>query len=170
MREIIICGGVRLSRQYCTACCEWQLLGLDDSRCPDCGEVLPSSYDFKFRKLGYRIGRKGISAGFKRFLINKQNGRCYWCDRKLGYYYVRKNGPAKKSINHADHIIPYVYLQSNPIDNWCVSCNLCNLFKSSKYFDKESMTRKYILDRWNSETIEVTYIGWQTELYDLGLP
>ena len=154
--ELLQCGGVRLARIYCKKCDEYQLVKTNIKLCPDCRTRFDRDGDITLRKIGHISKRVNISREYKEFLIDKQNGLCYWCDRKLGFFYMR-NGVVKKSSNHADHIIPYSYLQANPEDNWAIACNLCNLFKSNKYYDNQQDIRDYLKARWLIERIEIFY-------------
>lgn len=80
-------------------------------------------------------------------LLDKQKGRCYWCDREFGSVYI-KAGKVKILQIHIDHIIPYSYTQNSRNDNLVASCNICNLFKSSKYFHNEDDCYLYLMYKW----------------------
>lgn len=50
----------------------------------------------------------------------RQRGRCYWCNAKVGKAY------------HVDHVFPLVRRGSNGPDNLVIACPACNLAKGAK--------------------------------------
>jgi len=152
--EIVMCGSVTLARLYCEDCEEYQLVGVKNKRCPNCEGKLRHTKNVEVRKIGNGVERKHLPKGEIDKLTKEQNGKCYWCGRELNYYYIKK-GKIIKSKKHADHIIPYSYLQSNPKNNWAIVCSVCNLIKSDKNFTSEKEIRNYILDKWDSKNFEV---------------
>ena len=95
MTELLICGGARLARHYCEKCEQYSLVGTRIKKCPDCGRRFDMKKKVTLKKIGCGVDRKSIPQWFKTFLIDKQNGKCYWCNKKLGFHYVR-NGMVKK--------------------------------------------------------------------------
>ena len=83
-----------------------------------------------------KAGRRLASKVKQLNIILEQQCRCAYCNRPLLGLDV-----------HWDHITPYSYKQKT-IDNWAASCKECNLAKSSKFFNEESMT-DFIIKRMN---------------------
>jgi 5-methylcytosine-specific restriction endonuclease McrA len=52
---------------------------------------------------------------------NRQKGRCYWCQKKVGDDY------------HVDHVVPICLGGSNGPENLVVSCAACNRKKGGKH-------------------------------------
>lgn len=76
--------------------------------------------DAYFKK---KSGRKAISKEIKLQLIQKQNGICASCGEYLG---------DNLSRIHVDHIIPWVLVGDELMDNYQVLCEFCNECKSAR--------------------------------------
>ena len=70
-----------------------------------------------------RIPTLGIQAD----IINKQTGRCGYCNASL-----------VDQIIQWDHYIPFAYLHSNPDDNWVAACLPCNQYKQDLHLASEA--------------------------------
>lgn len=62
------------------------------------------------------ISSADITAQYER-----QRGRCYWCEEKVGATY------------HVDHVIPLALGGANTADNIVISCPTCNSSKGAKH-------------------------------------
>ena len=157
--EKVIYGKVTMYRHKCPLCQLDILSNGRDYEC-DCGY---RSKDKKIKRTTIEVttGRQKISAKLKKGLNKKQMGDCYWCGRRFGAMYY-KNNSVKTLRRHYDHKIPYVYEQRNRDDNWCVACNICNLFKSSLLFETEEDCVEYLTKRWNN-SIKIGKIDIITE-------
>ena len=99
-------------------------------------------------KMGYRTRptkRQQIE------ILWKQKGKCYWCEQKFGQALAtKKRGRNKITIlkPYYDHVIPFSYLQSNPIKNFVAACQFCNGWKHSKMFNSEAKCHVYLIKRW----------------------
>ena len=56
-----------------------------------------------------------------------------------------------------DHLVPYVYLQSNPLDNWVAACQACNGIKTDKVFETFEEVREHVNRRL--ERKKITFIS-----------
>lgn len=84
----------------------------------------------------------------------KENDECFWCGRFVFAQVLTKKGWIGL-VKHVDHKMPFVYAQSDKLDNLVVSCSLCNLFKSGKVFDGEEDVRYYLSKKWREKTYEL---------------
>ncbi len=67
--------------------------------------------------------RKSFSLEFKRYLYEKQHGKCATCGEKLGLVW---------SKIHVDHIIPFKLVGDELKDNCQALCDTCNECKSAR--------------------------------------
>lgn len=84
-------------------------------------------------------------------ILWKQRGKCYWCGQKFGQALVAKRKDKKKVVilrPNYDHVIPFSYLQTNPIKNFVAACQFCNRWKHSKIFSSERVCHIYLLKKW----------------------
>lgn len=72
------------------------------------------------RSLEY-AGNGSFSHADVRMLFHSQNGRCWWCGKRI-----------KDKRYHVDHRIPLVRGGTNNPENLCISCPDCNLQKGAK--------------------------------------
>ena len=142
----IIAGKIKLYREECDKCGEFNLSGSRIFDC-SCGNRYREREINYRRILAIRNKRGYISQKFKEELMMKQNYRCYWCGREF-FTYVYKDGKPLKLIMHVDHVNPAAYRLDDNVDNLVGSCQLCNLFKSSKMFDDKEDCKNFITDRW----------------------
>ena len=88
---------------------------------------------------------------FQREQLDRQNHRCFWCDRAFGDPYVRA-GRGKGGLKFLrvawDHVIPIAVDGTNHEDNFVASCNVCNGFKGAKIFANETAMRAWLRSRW----------------------
>jgi 5-methylcytosine-specific restriction endonuclease McrA len=79
-------------------------------------------YYKNWSRFKYKIGLNLNSKAKKKlveFLLQKQFGRCYWCNQKLNL------------ARHIDHVIPITRGGTNDIENLVLSCPRCNWSKGN---------------------------------------
>ncbi|WP_185974605.1 HNH endonuclease [Deinococcus detaillensis] len=85
----------------------------------------------------------GIAGEFKiieaKSRLVQQNGKCYYCGRKLSWY-TRNHRADHKAI--VEHYIPLSKGGRNHISNVVISCTSCNLSKSTKTGSEYMENRK----------------------------
>lgn len=144
--EKVIYGSVTMFRHKCPVCRN-DILSNDDTFECDCGH---EGGNKKVQKTTIEVitGRRGIiPARIKRQLNKKQGGKCYWCNRRFGTLYY-KDKTIKSLRRHYDHKVPFSYEQRNRKKNWCIACNICNLFKSNFLFKKETECVTFLSKKW----------------------
>ena len=140
-------GKIVLYRERCPVCNEWCLSG-DRQEFECCCGIFTPNTNIDIQKVILAPSkRKPNSAKVKKEISDKQNGKCYWCNRKFDSIIYKNNKIIKLSIC-LDHVIPYSYCCHNGKFNLVGACNVCNLFKNSKMFNSDKECRDYLLDRW----------------------
>lgn len=147
LMEKHIIGKVMLYREKCPICGEWCLSGNKKKFECYCGIFTPNT-DVDVQKIILApLKRKQHGPKIKRAILDRQDGKCFWCNRKFGSL-IYKNNKIIKLTMCLDHLIPYSYCCHNGKSNLVGSCNICNLFKNSKMFDSEQECRDYLISRW----------------------
>ena len=93
-------------------------------------------------------------------ILQWQEYTCFWCGHTFGSSYKRRRS------NHQldqgvltiewDHKIPYVYSQDGRPENIVASCQLCNGFKGSHYFDSTKDGKTFLKERWIKYAVQIT--------------
>lgn len=143
--ERLICGKAILYRTMCLGCGECVLSGSYKFEC-GCGAIFYAEDDVDNIRVVCE-GSRRIPTSVRQKIVGRQGGRCYWCSRKFGVPYL-KRGRIKKLTVHIDHTIPYAYSGASREEELVASCSVCNLLKSSKFFDNEEEVRVYLQEKW----------------------
>ena len=149
--ERIICGKITLFREICPRCKEYNLSGESKFIC-NCGQKYNGTLLNRTRIEAVNKRRKHLKK-YEKILKLKQKNKCYWCGRDFGRLYLKKQNSEFKLRElkaHVDHIIPFSFEQRDEIDNLCASCSVCNLWKSSKMFEKEEECKIYLKRKWET--------------------
>ena len=94
-------------------------------------------------------------------LYRNQDGKCYWCQRKLRLYYDKNPNRSKpQDIMEIDHIIPRCAGGSNHFSNLVGSCKGCNVKRSHLYL--KYVTKLIILDQESPVSLLKRYNSQQT--------
>ncbi len=140
--HIAMYGVTKIKRGYCKKCKEYAFIIDKTFSC--CYEPDEEETD-KYKRMSETTGiRKKPSQEIQRRLLLNQNNQCKYCGIKFGELYFKGN-KTRISRLHWDHLVPFVYLQENPYNNWVASCNVCNEIKSSKMFDTIQEVRDYVI-------------------------
>ena len=146
----IICGKVTLFREKCPDCGEYNLSHVNKFKCESCDYVY-TEQKIDITRVLATTRRKSIPYKIKSALLIKQEHKCAYCGQLFGIH-IFKNGKVQKLTIHADHRLPYSLLQSNPDENWVLSCGVCNLWKGSKIFESIEDTIKFMAYKWDYNT------------------
>lgn len=146
--ERIIAGKITLFREQCPNCGEYNLSGNKTFVCTTCNGKY-GKQDIENTRILAKSRRKQMPREIRRQLFIIQQNKCYWCGREFEIWYKTRKGKIPKQLEAVgDHQIPYSYCQTNPDDNWCLSCNICNGMKSDKLFKDTMECRKFLKNRW----------------------
>lgn len=112
--------------------------------------------------------RKSFSLAFRGALQDLQQGRCFWCQRKLLLKY-----------SAVDHVVPWSLSRNDAIENLVLSDLRCNQIKSSMIPDS-SLTHRWvrfveasaedhveIAKRFSLRTDPLTSLAWMRSQYRL---
>ena len=103
--EKIIIGKIILFRLLCPKCGEYNLSGDNYFLCTYC----KTKYDgekIESQRIVTGVKRKNYSVTGKKYLLQKQDNKCFYCGNEFGIYYY-KSGRVRTLAYHADHQIPY---------------------------------------------------------------
>lgn len=150
MKKVIF-GNTVLFESTCPSCKEQNLTGSNVVECASC------LYEYDAKRISSveivvspKGERRPIPRSIKKQLLEKQNSRCFWCDRLFGTPYERKN-KISMLFECGDHKIPFAYLKGNPKDNWVLACNVCNSWKSSKLYNTDEELKLFLKSKWDKE-------------------
>ena len=136
-RHLAAYGSVLIERGFCEKCqstafildgklqCCGAKVAEPESKLQVCAMSIPSTRN------------KGLKAHVKRLMIEVQGNKCFYCGRKFGSAYIKKNSPAhtvRFTTVTFDHVQPFVN-GGRDTHNRVAACNLCNAVKSDKVFD-----------------------------------
>ena len=98
------------------------------------------------------------SAYAQKIMLEEQDNRCFWCDRRFGSTAFVRN--RKRIIKlHWDHIVPYSFGADNTPRNFVAACSVCNSWKSSMMFNTIEEVRIYLYGKWKeAETQDGTAV------------
>ena len=144
--EKLMCGGVILYRLQCPECEECNLSSNHKFSC-NCGNIYSEGFINKYTTVCTK--KRGNIIKHRKYLLSKQNNKCYWCNREINLELLKKiSGKSKYKLtklkSHIDHIIPYSFCKNDNISNLCLSCSICNLWKHNKMFDNEIDCKLYL--------------------------
>jgi len=146
--EKIIAGRVILYRERCPECGEWNISENNKFECTWCSSIYRDQEYIKIRQLTNSMyKRKHFTKKQKEIVWERQDGHCYWCNRKFGTYYMKRSKVQKLKM-HMDHRMPYSYLPNDNLKNICGACSICNQFKHNKIFNNIQECKKYLVDKW----------------------
>lgn len=121
-------------------------------RCGGCGKEIEPSGITVDREAEAEFNRHQPSEGHQEFLLDAQEGRCYWCGRIFGCLVI-KNGRDYQLRPVFDHFVPFAFTGSCDDLEFVASCQICNGIKSSKIFDDEEMCRAFVRRALNGRGI-----------------
>lgn len=90
--------------------------------------------------------RRSPTARDRRIAFRKQDGKCLYCDERIGNF-VDRRGKAVRLRPNFDHFIPFAYSAANRSSNWVLACHLCNAIKTCKVFDTVGEAQRYVQAR-----------------------
>jgi 5-methylcytosine-specific restriction endonuclease McrA len=157
MRHIACYGSVKILRDVCPECKRTAFVTGNEFACCGAKATLAEPRGYK-RECETDNPRAVPSKEMQRKILDDQQGRCFYCERVLGWRYKHK-GKLVTLRTHWDHLVPYSYLQSNDSDNFVAACHICNGIKGSLMFQTVEEARVYV----NIELQKKTEIDGSTE-------
>jgi len=139
-----------MQRVFCDKCKSWTLVIDGRTACCD------TKIEFRSKKIKVICEpmnkRRQPSPKEKKEILENQNYKCIYCQKKFGTLYIKKG---KKGITkiHWDHFIPFAYSRNNYAYNFVAACNICNEYKYSLLFQTLEEAQIYLLNKINEEGI-----------------
>lgn len=145
---VALYGNVSLPRGYCKSCEGTSII--KDGKFLCCGEptnITPKTFE---RIIIPCQGRKTPTVAEKRFILEEQEHRCFYCGVEFDSIRYRNGLPVTIKINW-DHQMPFVYSQNNKTSNFVAACHVCNGIKSSRLFQTVEDAQVHLADRRKSK-------------------
>jgi len=135
-------GSVALPKSWCESCHAFSFVKEGRGQC--CGAIVTGKSErWKRESLASGI-RKVPGKLYQQAQLDRQANRCFYCLRQFGDL-MRWRKKLRTLIVHWDHLVPFVYLQTNPLENFVAACQICNGIKHSKVFQTVQEARQYVL-------------------------
>lgn len=142
-------GDVGLVREFCQAC-ESMAIVLDD-RLQCCDAPAKGKPDHWKRISEASEVRKSPPAALKAAILEQQENRCIYCERRFGSWVRRRSAPRSglsiRLLVTWDHFVPFSFVRSNPDENFVAACQVCNGIKRDKLFGTVEEARVFIATR-----------------------
>jgi len=146
--EVVAYGEVVLFRAHCPRCDAPSYVESGMTRC--CRWIVEASRIRQVREAVTCTPRRSLPTHQRDAMLNAQAGLCFYCQRGI-YSPVYREGREVWLRPHADHFVPYAYLQTYGIRHVVIACHICNGFKSSKVFLTTDLAREYLAMRWRKK-------------------
>ena len=143
-----IYGSTTLRRAKCSECGCLSILLDGTSTC--CGAISSFASTRIKRMAAAGAKRKRPSLSVRMAILERQAGRCFYCDRMFGTSIIRR-GRLRVLEVRWDHFVPFSFIQSRSDENFVAACQICNGFKSNLIFDTPLAARAYLARRWALE-------------------
>lgn len=141
-------GTVALLRAQCPTCGCMSFVIKEESAC--CGASIAFNPDngIEARRMtdvySQEVARKKrLGVAQKRAIVAQQQGRCFYCERRLGSR-VLYRGKQTLLRTHFDHFIPLSFSHNSESGNFVAACHICNTVKGSMIFQNSDHARAYI--------------------------
>ena len=90
--------------------------------------------------------RRSPSRKHKKAQLDKQGGKCLYCDLEIGSYVQRKDRLIRLVLVW-DHVVPFSYSRNNGNQNFVADCHICNSIKSDLMFGDLDEAKAYIISK-----------------------
>jgi len=142
---ISLYGNVAIIKGYCPVCKGYAFIRNGKLLC--CDYALDAKPD-KYKRESIPEQRRHLPPlKFRLEQLEKQENRCFYCNRHFGNVVYKKNKTIKLRT-HWDHKIPYALSQNNEIYNFVAACHICNAMKYSKVFQTKDEAQVYLTLKW----------------------
>lgn len=142
--HIALYGNVQILRGLCPECKSTALIISNEYAC--CGTPFEGCRPRTYKRLVEpQAVRRKITVNQRRSLLNQQDNRCFYCDRRFGDV-ARHLSKKRKEVLKVqwDHKVPWKYSQNNHITNYVAACHQCNALKYARVFQTVDEARVYL--------------------------
>lgn len=140
-------GDVGLVRGFCQECQSTAIVL--DGRLQCCDVPFQEKPDRWKRISEASELRKKPPAEVKAAILEAQEDRCIYCERRFGSWVRRRGAPQRVGLAIRlcvtwDHFVPFSFVRSNPDENFVAACQVCNGIKRDRLFGTVDEARVYI--------------------------
>lgn len=134
-------GHIVLSKAWCADCACFSFVKRGCLQCCD-ARITGKPERWKRESLASGIRQKPTK-DYQAAQLARQVDRCFYCFRTFGSY-VLWHKKQRQLVIHWDHWVPFIYLQTNPEENFVAACQICNQIKHAKMFQTVQEARHYV--------------------------
>ncbi|MDI6786904.1 MAG: HNH endonuclease signature motif containing protein [Planctomycetota bacterium] len=146
-------SNIAMLKGFCPNCKGYYFVR--DGKLACCGENIEIPKNEIIKRMSETTNQRYFSCKDKKAVMEQQKGCCVYCGIDLtGYYWDVKKSKYVKVIPHYDHFRAWMYNQNSEKTNLIVSCGVCNLLKTSRYFATLQEARDYVLLRRKDKGID----------------
>ena len=147
--HLALYGNVGIQRGYCEKCeCTALILGGEFQCCGSSCKEDPHRVK-RVSQPEYRR-RKPPQAEQLR-ILNEQDHRCFWCERRFGQF-AHRYAKVVKIQCEWDHVSPYIWSADSNTNNFVASCQWCNGWKAARIFSTIEEVKIYVATKWEEAT------------------
>jgi len=163
-KHYAVYGNVVIPREYCRSCGQWALVIQGRLAC--CTNTTDLGSRRMKRMSEAADVRRQPTAEEKRLILDLQENRCLYCQKRLGSAVIRKGKLTWLRVTW-DHLVPFSYGQNNNAINLVAACQICNGIKGSLMFATVEEARAYIVSLSDvQELTETPHAGNLTDERD----
>ncbi len=150
--HVAVYGKVAIPRKFCEDCQTFAFVFDDIIQC--CDKHIGGSKPRAVKRMSdIATGRKGPGRNAAKKILEEQDGRCLYCERRIGSYMIRHHKMIRLRLNW-DHMVPYVYSLDSRPKNFAAACHVCNGIKSDKMFASVEEVKVYVQEKIKAKGYE----------------
>lgn len=141
-------GTEAVARGFCKNCETYAFIIDGKYACCDTPtQALPKGYR---RIFDVPLVRRAPKVADRDKILQEQEWRCLYCQRRFGARVYRKSREIVLRINW-DHANPLCYSHDNSVHNFVAACQVCNRLKGASMFGSFDDARIELSQRWEAE-------------------
>lgn len=143
--HLALYGNIGMQRGYCERCEGTALILGGEFQC--CGQPCEEEPKRVKRIVEPEYRRRKPSRSEQLRILNEQDHRCFWCERRFGQF-AHRYGKVVKIECVWDHVSPYIWGADNSVDNFVASCRWCNGWKAARIFKTIEEVKIHVATKW----------------------
>lgn len=148
--QLVMYGRVGMLRDYCEKCERTALIIDGNLAC--CDTPMNANQSIKsFKRECVTLDIRRISTYVKDYILERQNYRCFYCNKLFGSHCFYK-GKLVKIKKHFDHVVPMAYQADNSLPNLVAACSWCNMWKGAQIFSSIEECCTFLKLKWETES------------------
>ncbi len=93
--------------------------------------------------VSYRMHRKQNGQGFRQPILDRQQGKCFYCGLEFGEWFMYRNRLICVKVTW-DHFVPFDSCRHNKPSNFVAACHECNSLKHKLIFGSHQEAIDYV--------------------------